>query len=183
MESFYAHTKDLVDAIEDCAAKMQILPCLTLLYSGMDVMASLDLRASENNRDSFVRWVDAYLLKDSPIECSALDLYAARCGVVHTFTADSRLYQEGRAKKIAYAWGLGSVNNLRRVSDELGYQDWRTVHIGDLVVAFKHGVANHLDHIENDVASKERFLRASGLWFSNLNGDDLTDYLKEIDAK
>ena len=36
---------------------------------------------------------------------SGLDLYAARCGVLHTYTMDSRLSTEGKAKRILYAWG------------------------------------------------------------------------------
>lgn len=184
MQSFYNHMNDLIESIEDCARKCRILPCLTLLYSGIDVMASLDSEPGKHNRTSFVSWVDTYLLKNRSIGCTPLDLYAARCGVVHTFTADSSLYREGKAKKIAYAWGLGSVDDLRRTMDALGAQhDWRCVHTRDLIDAFRNGVANHLKYIENNPAAKERFSRASGLWFSNVDGADVNDFLNELDYK
>jgi hypothetical protein len=183
MQSFYEHTVELIDSIDDCAAKGRVLPCLTLLYTGMDIMASLDSEQGQHNRTSFVRWVDSYLLKHYPIGCTALDLYAARCGIAHAYTADSSLYREGKAKKIAYATGDGTVGDLERTIASLGHSDWRSVHISDLIKAFRNAVANHLDHIENDDSAKKRFINATGLWFSNIPGTDVKDYLAEIDSK
>jgi hypothetical protein len=181
MEHFYKHMGDLVESIEDCAAKYRVLPCLTLLYSGMDVMASLDAEPNESNRKSFVKWVDNYLLRDKAIQCDAIDLYAARCGIVHTFTANSDLYINGKAKKIAYAWGLGSVDDLRKTMRELkGQHDWRCLHTTDLIRAFRNAVVDHLTNLDNDAASKERFLKASSIWFSTVDGAVVKDFLKTI---
>src|SRR6266702_6028978 len=134
MEAFYKHMVDLLASIDDCASKNRLLPCLTLLYSGIDVMASLDALPNEANQASFVRWVDRYL---SINDCTPLDIYAARCGIVHTFAADSRLARDGKAKKIAYAWGTGKVEKLKLASLALGRQDWQCLHIGELVIAFR----------------------------------------------
>jgi hypothetical protein len=174
MEAFYKHMVDLLASIDDCGSKGRLLPCLTLLYSGMDVMASLDALPNESNQASFVRWVDRYL---SINDCTPLVIYAARCGIVHTFAADSRLARDGRAKKIAYAWGTAKVEKLKRASVALGRQDWQCIHIGELVAAFKQAVANHCDHIQGDAVAMERFERAAGLWFTNFEGEKVDDFL------
>jgi hypothetical protein len=182
IKAFYRHIADLIESIDDCAKKCRILPCLTLLYSGIDVMASLDAEPGEGVQTIFVRWVDKYLLQRQTVECTAIDLYAARCGIVHTFTADSDLYKRGKAKKIAYAWGLGKASDLKRANVELGFAEWRSIHVGDLVQAFRNAIATHLEHIETDPASKARFERASGLWFNSVDGRAVTDFLVGLDS-
>jgi hypothetical protein len=177
MEAFYRHMMDLIESIDDCASKRRILPCLTLLYSGMDVMASLNPLPNETNQTSFVRWVDTYLLPDSPLHCAALDIYAARCGVVHTFTPKSKLYQKGKARMIGYAWGISNAEDLNRTAIVLGRQD-RCVHIDELINAFRQAVAKHLEHIERDPTLKRRFESAAGMWFTSLDHQKVEDFLK-----
>ena len=142
-------------------------------------MASLDSVPDESNQASFVRWVDRYLLSDGSISCAALDIYAARCGVVHAFSADSKLHRDGRANRICYAWGIAKAEDLKRASAALGYQDL-SLHIDDLVIAFRRAVANHLDMIESDALARERFDNAIGMWFSNLNRRNMDDFLKIV---
>jgi hypothetical protein len=177
MEAFYRDMGDLLASIDDCASKGRLLPCLTLLYSGMDVMASLDALPNESNQASFVRWVERYL---SINDCTPLDIYAARCGIVHTFAADSRLARDGRAKKIAYAWGTAKVDKLKRASVALGRQDWQCLHIGELVIAFKQAVIDHWNHIQSDALAMERFKKAAGIWFTDLDGEKVDDFLAVI---
>ena len=174
MEAFYRHMVDLLASIDDCASNGRLLPCLTLLYSGMDVMSSLDAQPNESNQASFVRWVDRYLSID---DCTPLDIYAARCGIVHTFAADSRLARDGRAKKIAYAWGTAKVDKLKRASAAMGRQDWQCLHIGELITAFKQAVIEHWNHIQSDALAMERFNKAAGIWFTNLDGEKVDDFL------
>ncbi len=178
--SFYKHMIDLLDSIEDCEAKRRTLPCLTLLYAGMDVMASLDSLPSEGIQASFVRWINSYLLLGRSFECTALDLYAARCGVVHTFTPDSDLHRKGKVRKIQYAWGNADVDKLARSTQALGY-DTASVHLRDLIDAFRDAVANQIDAIEKDQAKRDRFEAMSGLWFCNLNKSVMDDFLKLVD--
>jgi hypothetical protein len=180
MEKFYTHLMDLLEAIDDCASKRRILPCLTLLYSGMDVMASLNpSHKGEMNQARFVRWVDRYLLPDSSIKCGALDIYAARCGVVHTFTPNSKLYRDGKARMIGYAYGTEKAEKLDKASVALGFQD-RSVHIGELIKAFRQAVAKHLKDIESDGSLKKRFESATGMWFSHVDSKKMDDFLKIV---
>lgn len=95
MKAFDDNVTQLFDAIEDCLAKGRLLPCLTLLYSGIDVIASLERKPGEGACAAFVRWTEENLLKVHPLQCTGLELYAARCGVVHTLYFRVRLVASG----------------------------------------------------------------------------------------
>jgi hypothetical protein len=84
--------QELEIAIDLCFQERLITPTLALLYSGIDTMAWLgvpDNREDVTGND-FTRWADHYLLPDSGLACTSLDLYSSRCGIVHSMTAESR---------------------------------------------------------------------------------------------
>jgi hypothetical protein len=45
-------------------------------------------------RSDFVAWVDTYVMPSAGLPVHAIDLYGARCGLVHTQTAESRTTRE-----------------------------------------------------------------------------------------
>jgi hypothetical protein len=99
----YKNLMLLGEGIETCLERKRIAPALILLYSAIDTSGWLDSAESHATRESFLQWVDRYLLNAKPLTCTALELYAARCGLLHTFTPDSRLSSEGKARRICYA--------------------------------------------------------------------------------
>ena len=177
MQTFYMHMIDLIESIEDCLAKRRILPCLVLLYSGIDVMASLESKPNEGTQSSFVRWTDAYLLNGRSLSCTAMDLYAARCGILHTFTPDSRLYREGKARMIAYAWGTADVNSLEKSRKKAGGYDFLSVHLRNLVDAFRTAVADYLDDVAAHPERSMQFEKAARLWFAHMDRKIVDDFL------
>ncbi len=90
-------------AVEYCLEKRWLLPTLTLTYSMIDAMSWLAAPASPQSvQDRFVAWVEKWLLVRGEFDVSALDLYAARCAIVHTMTSDSNLSGKGKAKRVLY---------------------------------------------------------------------------------
>ena len=76
-----------------------------LIYAGMDTMASLDIpddQTEVRGRD-FIRWAERYVRFPGPFQVSGEEFYAARCGMLHTYTADARATRAGRARRIGYA--------------------------------------------------------------------------------
>jgi hypothetical protein len=73
----------------------------------MDTLSYLDrINDNETVKKRFTRWLDTYmLLPNSKLKCSSIDLYAARCSMVHSSTAESDLSKTGKAKEIYYAHG------------------------------------------------------------------------------
>lgn len=92
-----------------CGRAKCVVSALTLIYSAVDALAALtrenpDARAT---RKEFLAWVDLYLLPELDVELTALDIYGARCGVVHTYAPTSDLSRSGQAKLVVYRWRTG----------------------------------------------------------------------------
>jgi hypothetical protein len=121
--------------------------------------------------------VDTYFLNGYNFPCTALDLYAARCGILHTFTPDSRLYREGKAKRVAYAWGTADVNSLEMSRRKLGGYDFSSVHLRDLIDAFRNAVANQLHDVEAHPERNKQFKKAARLWFAQMDPAIVNNYL------
>jgi hypothetical protein len=135
----------------------------------MDAAASLERSSPERDvtKTDFLNWVEQYVLPSAPLKCTALELYAARCGVVHCFSASSALSRQGHARKIGYAWGNGTVADL---DDHLKL--WRradivAVQLEMLVEALKVGFEKFLDEVQEDPDRLERVLTNSEMLFIN----------------
>ena len=85
------------------------LPTLIVLYSGMDAIASVSRPADapEAGRH-FIRWCDQYLSVPAPVPLRGVDIYAARCAVIHSFSASSSLSERGKARLLGYRSGPGA---------------------------------------------------------------------------
>ena len=95
--------------IKACERAKCVVSALTLIYSAVDALAALTRERQEvrATRKEFVTWVSGYLLPELGIELTALDVYGARCGIVHTYAPTSDLSKSGEAKLIVYRWRNG----------------------------------------------------------------------------
>jgi hypothetical protein len=99
--------------------------------------------------------------------CRGVDLYGARCGVLHTFSASSDLGRDGRAKQVIYAWGTGDPEALRRAGRHLGRDDV-VVHLSDLLDAFVSGLDKYFAELFADPVRWQQ-ATASANWYVNLD--------------
>ena len=124
---------------------------LILLYAGIDIMASLTRpqNANEVKNCDFKRWVCDYLLPNSNLNCTEIDLYAARCGLLHSWRYDSRLSASGKARRIRYIFE--DIDAVRQIMDKLEEQDTSlvVVNFDDLLQAFEKGMRRFLKEIEH----------------------------------
>src|SRR5689334_16152270 len=134
-------------AVEACLRDKLYLPSLILIYSAIDIVSSLERDASEGTRISFTRWVDSYILKGSALPCTALELYAARCAVLHTMTSIADLTLAGKARSLVYILGDRAAGDLQDVLSTHGCSEV-AIHIGDLLEAFVRGINTFLGEIE-----------------------------------
>lgn len=109
----------LFHAVKACLDERLWEPGLILFYSVVDALAWLDCprEQADVTRADFMKWVTTYLLPIPGADCTAADLYAARCGLLHTHTAESKLSRNARAKRVFYhrvvAGEIIGVINLR----------------------------------------------------------------------
>jgi hypothetical protein len=78
---------------------------VTLIYSGMDAMAFLNMPPQQTDVtcDDFVQWAERYIHFPCQEQLSGLDLYGARCSVLHTHGIKSRLSRQGKCRMVGYA--------------------------------------------------------------------------------
>jgi len=147
-----------------------IQPCLALLYSTMDAAAWLD-RPDEHQdvtKDDFVAWVTRYVLEGRSLRCRAIDLYAARCGMLHSFSAYSRLSRKGEAYHMAYSWGIARREDLETAVWLMKKDNLAAVHVDDLMTATEEGFETFLQEVSQDPSRLQKVLDRGGKLYSHL---------------
>jgi hypothetical protein len=182
LPALYKNILLLASGIEACIEKKVNNSALILIYSGIDTVGWLDSTEEFTSKPGFITWVDTYLLKAKPLACTSLDLYAARCGLLHTFTPDSKLRSEGKARYINYAWGTASVEKLQRTIDLTKKSDNHVaLHVNDLYEAWRLGVLRFCEEVEKDPDRKARVYEKADQFFAELGLGTISDVLTVID--
>ena len=180
----YKNLMSLASGIDACIEKKAITSALVLIYSSIDTTWWLDSTETFATRNDFMRWVDDYLLKAKPLKCTSLDLYAARCGLVHTFTPDSQLSTLGKARVICYAWGTARVEDMQHTIDIKNKSDELVaVHVDELYQAWQSGLILFAQDLEKDLNRKMRVLTKARKFFSELGTDTMSEILFAIDRR
>lgn len=85
--------------------------CITstpiLAYAAIDSLSFLNPDVDVEcitYKGRFVAWVNRYL-NPTKLDCSAENLYYARCGLLHDLTAETKGSKKGIAQPLWYAWG------------------------------------------------------------------------------
>jgi hypothetical protein len=97
--------KRQADAIGCLRQHGHIEPTLLLLYAAIDTMAWLSVPEEESTGRDFQNWVEKYVLRVNQAllpGVTAVDLWGARCGLLHTGAPESRDFRKGNARKIFY---------------------------------------------------------------------------------
>jgi len=76
-----------------------------LILSAIDSMAYLGMPPGQEDvtRDDFVKWADKYIKLPCDQQLTGLDLYGARCGMLHAYSTTSRLQRQGKCRHVTYA--------------------------------------------------------------------------------
>lgn len=76
-----------------------------LVYSGIDAMAHLGMPASRDTvvKDDFIEWCNRYIQFACREKISGLEIYSARCSVLHTYGVESSLTRKKDCRRILYA--------------------------------------------------------------------------------
>jgi hypothetical protein len=175
--AFCDNLTEQINTIEDCLERGRIIPCLCLIYSSIDVIASLERRPNEDTKAAFVRWVSDNMSKTKPLPCTPLELYAARCGILHTFTADSDLSRKGKVRPVIYAWGNAHAADLSEASRRLGRTEV-AVHLRDLIDSFRNGLAAYLEELGHKPDRMRQVEKRAGLWFTRMNQERVKEFLR-----
>jgi len=113
----------LIKEIKRCEAGGATMAAVTMVFVGIDVMAYLALpigRESQRRAD-FIAWVDAYMRGNpsQPYQYRGLDVYGARCSLLHAFGSEADFHQDNPDAKI-FGYHDGGMHALDlQVSERL----------------------------------------------------------------
>jgi hypothetical protein len=139
---------DLVGELEASIAllleALQPMSAMILLYSAVDLLGALDSDDGVATRDTFIDWASRYIDPAGALGCSGLDLYSARCGLLHNRSPTSRLTRAGDAREFIYAIDqpLSPPKQSPR-GPVIVYPPW-------LWVSFRDGASRFVTEVTND---------------------------------
>jgi hypothetical protein len=125
---------------------------LTIIYSGIDSFGWLAAPPDvlDASRTTFKQWCETYILTrlqsvdGAPI--TSEDLYAARCGILHTSTPLSRSERAGNARQVFYQFKGKTYVNLILNAPQMPVR----LDIASLGLAFKDGGIAFIAHLNCD---------------------------------
>ena len=168
----------IIITIDYCIAEKLIMPALVLIYSAIDSVswiASDDEDRSVGER--FQSWVNVWMLQKYPLPCTALELYAARCGILHTLTPYSDLSNNKGVRRISYAWGTSQQKDLDESIKLTKYPGIVAVHVNAIFASFKNAYTDYIDALETDNVKRELFIEKADKHFANVDISVISDFL------
>jgi len=135
---------------------------LVVVFSAIDTCGLLDAPPSQDEAtgDSFKTWVKKYLLGRPGIDFNEIDLWAARCAVLHTFTSESKLSKGGQARELQYYSGDKASSHIQQfISFTKSYDGGKhlSVHFGDFCEAFFQAMKQFVPVLDSNCASNQTY--------------------------
>jgi hypothetical protein len=143
------YTEQTRRGIDLCLSEALVVPALALLYSGIDVLGFLVSTKPQATKQTFSDWANEYLAAFlSKKGIRGIDLYSARCGVLHTGQAPSRLVDAGKARELWYRFrGESHINLITNTP-----QPAVLIDVEELVEAFASGSSRFTSDVETNPA-------------------------------
>jgi hypothetical protein len=137
----------------------------------------------ESNRDDFFDWSKKYILPYLNSDCTPLELYGARCGIVHTYTPVSSHTRIGKARTLYYAWGSAKVEDLKKSLEFIEKdKDYTAIQVEVLVEALRKGIQDFDDYILSTEMEKVVLERASN-FFVNMPPSEIETVMPVVNKK
>lgn len=173
---FYQNYKQNTDGIELCLEQNLMFPALTLIYSSIDIaswMAFGDIKVEER----FTTWVKRWMYRKRKLEATPLDLYAARCALLHTLSPDSSLSKKGAARTVVYAWGKANLEHLKLAAEKTGVGNQVCIHVSELFEVFQEGVNNFIEELDVNSELQEGFQERLNKSYENITPEEVVMFL------
>jgi hypothetical protein len=156
------YTEQTRRGIDLCLGEKLVVPALALLYSAIDVLGFLRSDEASAKRETFTAWVEAYMVAFLNTKgIRGIDLYSARCGIVHTGQAASDLVKSGQARELWYQFrGEAHVNLMANLPEPPVLVD-----VDELVEAFTSACKEFVRDIRTDDTLGSRAEEKAGRFF------------------
>ncbi len=103
----------MVDEIKQCDENNITTASIAMSYICIDALANISrpIEKAKATRKDFINWVDVYLTAhpDQPYKYRGKDVYAARCALLHSFSAEAKLHEDD-TDTIKFAYHDGGMH-------------------------------------------------------------------------
>jgi hypothetical protein len=137
----------IISDIKFCLENHRMVAGAQLLMSAIDIASGIERPREklDTDREDFISWADRYLTLSGPeYTLRGVDLYAARCGLLHGYTAQAKLIRQGKA--VMLGWLDDMLPPVRANED----QSLVLASLAALFVAFNHGLADSIGRINRN---------------------------------
>lgn len=126
---------------------------LAMIYVGIDTLALLSCPVGQQSqtRADFIAWVDKYLRADanSEYQYEGLDVYAARCAVLHSYGSVAALHSGATPpRKFGY-----TDNGLHRIDEAAKFV---LISLAVLIHDFSRAMGKFVEDMKTDAELKRR---------------------------
>lgn len=178
---------EIVQASNLCLNSKFPSAALSLMYIALDTAASLDYRLRKARPSArFVKWVDRYIVGSGDLPCSALDLYGARCGLLHMYSARSHLSSKGHVAEIWYTFHDREADMLREAVRERELEQVVVLSLDSLTSAVANGITAFISDLESDQSLADWAISKAKQTFQFIEriGDELRPFptLKDLEV-
>jgi hypothetical protein len=156
-ETFHRNCTQVLATAHLCLERKLQMPALILIYTLIDTFAWVVSDKNEKStRKRFESWVEKWILAHRPLPCSATELYAARCAVLHTLSSQTALTESGEARQVLHAWASADVAALQASINALGRTDVVALSIEELFDAVGLAMSLVMEASQTDIVLCDR---------------------------
>ncbi|NBA88982.1 hypothetical protein GVN16_24615 [Emticicia sp. CRIBPO] len=166
----WSYTKffEIFESIDDSLKKGRVIPALMLTYSSMSSFSLLTESEDLPRKDTFENWVKKWMLEKYPLPCTASEIYVSMCRLLHQPETESSQSKKEPIREILYSWD-DKRSNAGDV--DLSSHDKNTIFVKaeDIVNAYRNGMIDCIEELENDEKLAKNFRKKSMKLFSSIN--------------
>ncbi len=162
----------MTNAVDLCVSNKYYNSALKLIYAAVDNLAYLATNHQTVHKPDFISWIDELLLPTSDLSCTAEELYAQRCGLLHQNMAATNNLSSGM-KSILYTWGTAQPEKLLDHIDVSRRDLYRCISLESLQNAMYQGMIKFLGKVSESTTQKDRLLKRAEKYFTNIDDNTI----------
>jgi hypothetical protein len=108
--------RGMLSGMQACLDRQCLVSAVTLMFSTIDALAALTrpLTQDETDGGTFRGWAERFLQPGTSLGVTSIDLWGARCGILHTYSPETTRAARQGARQLFYQWKRGPAAKTQR---------------------------------------------------------------------
>ena len=170
MSALYRTTfEKMFEAAKLCRDQALDVPMLVLIYTSLDTLAwAVYGDETWKVQRRFISLCNTHVLPDAGLSCTALELYAARCSVLHTLGWESDLSKVKKVRALFYFFENYDPRLAQEVLDHERPGEFLAIKADELLTAAQRAVERVAQVASSDQSLAARLAVAEGKQYRSL---------------